>query len=103
MPTRRIVSIGIFVVVFAFVWESAKWLAGDPWRLTALGYEHHPPFHIAQLNDLNLPHLWSIVAAFFEPYQRPPATRPGYSTCFGWAPLCTPCVRRSSASCWGPG
>ncbi len=70
LPRRRAVSLFVFLLVFAFIWEGAKWLAGDPWRLTALGYEHHPPFRIAQLNDLNLPHLWNIAAAFGEPFQR---------------------------------
>ena len=70
LPTRRIVSIGLFVLGFAFVWEAAKWLAGDPWHIEAIGYEHTPPFHVTQLNDLQLPHLWNIVGAFGEPFQR---------------------------------
>ncbi len=59
-----------FLIAFAVIWEGAKWLAGDPWRLPALNYEHQPPFRIVQLTDLNLPHLWDIAAAFGEPFQR---------------------------------
>lgn len=54
----------------AFVWEGAKWLGGDIWRIPSIGYEHTPPFRILQLNDLNFPHIWDIVAAFGEPFQR---------------------------------
>ena len=67
---RRIVAIAAFVLGFAVIWEGAKWLAGDPWHLTAIGYEHTPPFRIVQLTDLNLPHLWSIAGAFWQPFQR---------------------------------
>ena len=67
---RRVISIVLFLVGFALIWEGAKWLAGDPWRIEALGYFHNPPFRVAQLNDLNLPHLWDIAAAFGEPFQR---------------------------------
>jgi len=64
------VAIAAFVLGFAVIWEGAKWLAGDPWHLTAIGYEHTPPFRIVQLTDLNLPHLWSIAGAFWQPFQR---------------------------------
>lgn len=67
---RRVSSIVVFLVAFVLIWEGAKWLAGDPWRLTAINYEHQPPFRILQLTDLNLPHLWDIAVAFGEPFQR---------------------------------
>lgn len=67
---RRLISLLLFVLAFALAWEAAKWLAGDPWRLPALGYYHQPPFHISQLSDLQLPHLWDIAAALGEPFQR---------------------------------
>jgi NitT/TauT family transport system permease protein len=67
---RRALKIGTVLVVIAVLWESAKWLAGDPWRLPAIGYEHNPPFRVSQLSDLQLPHLWNIVAAFAQPFQR---------------------------------
>lgn len=60
----------------AIVWEGVKWLGGDPWRLhgtvagIAIDYVHTPPFSWSIASDLALPHLWSIVGAFFEPSQR---------------------------------
>jgi NitT/TauT family transport system permease protein len=47
-----------------------KWLAGDPWRFdsfmgTGIRIEHTPPFHVSQASDINLPHLWDVVGAFF--------------------------------------
>jgi NitT/TauT family transport system permease protein len=69
-PYRRVLGVIAFVVGLVLVWEGAKWLAGDPWRLDALGYFHDPPFRVLQLNDRQLPHLWDIYAAFNEPFQR---------------------------------
>jgi NitT/TauT family transport system permease protein len=67
---RRALAILLVLPGFALLWEGAKWLAGDPWRLTAIGYEHHPPFYLLQLSDRQLPHLWDIASAFFQPFQR---------------------------------
>jgi len=67
---RRVISLAVFGLGSALVWEGAKWLAGDPWRLTGIGYFHDPPFHVLQFNDRQLPHLWDIVAAFGQPFQR---------------------------------
>ncbi len=72
----KVAAVVIVVVLFAAAWELFKWLAGDPWRIhgQVLGlqvdYEHVPPLSIALASDLSLPHLWSIAAAFIEPYQR---------------------------------
>jgi NitT/TauT family transport system permease protein len=53
------------VVVFILVtWELAKVLAGDPWR-SGEQVVWQPPFSWKPVNDLNLPHLWTIVSAFF--------------------------------------
>ena len=67
---RRVAALVLFLFAFALVWEGAKWLAGDPWRLVAIGYTHDPPMRILQLSDRQLPHLWDIAAAFGEPFQR---------------------------------
>ena len=67
---RRALALVVFLVAFALIWEGAKWLAGDPWHVTWIGYEHNPPFRIIQFSDRQLPHLWDIAAAFFEPFQR---------------------------------
>jgi NitT/TauT family transport system permease protein len=67
---RRLLGIGLFVLGLGILWEGAKWIAGDPWRLESLGYFHNPPFRVIQLTDRQLPHLWDIAAAFGEPFQR---------------------------------
>ena len=67
---RMTVATCLFLAIVAFLWEAFKWLAGDPWRLTAIGYVHKPPFHLLQASDLQLPHLWDILAALVEPVQR---------------------------------
>jgi NitT/TauT family transport system permease protein len=58
------------LAVIAVTWEVAKWLAGDPWRFdsflgTGLRIDHTPPFHLLQLSDINLPHVWDVFGAFF--------------------------------------
>ena len=68
--SRRALGLVLFLVLFALAWESAKWLGGDPWRLENIGYYHEPPFHLLQLTDRQLPHLWDIFSAFGEPFQR---------------------------------
>jgi NitT/TauT family transport system permease protein len=58
------------------VWEGAKWLFGDPWRIhtTLLGLpidvDHVPPFHNRIATDLSLPHIWLVLTAFVDPAQR---------------------------------
>jgi NitT/TauT family transport system permease protein len=67
---RRALSLVLFVVGFVVIWEGAKWVGGDPWRLSGIGYFHTPPFHLLQLSDRHLPHLWDIAASFGQPFQR---------------------------------
>ena len=74
---RRVVKVAVALAVAALVWEGLKWIAGDPWRLTSIGYFHDPPVHILQFSDLQLPHLWDIVGAFAQPFQRNGATTLG--------------------------
>jgi NitT/TauT family transport system permease protein len=73
---RRIVGLVLFFAALAVLWEVAKWLGGDPWRLhatiagIAIDYEHVPPLTWRIADDLSLPHLWDIVRAFVDPAQR---------------------------------
>ena len=79
-PGRRragtIRSAVLVLVGLAVLWEAAKWLGGDPWRLhgtvlgVAIDYEHFPPLRFPFANDINLPHLWAVLAALVEPAQR---------------------------------
>lgn len=74
--TRRWVGIALVPVVLMVIWEAAKWLGGDPWRLhgtiagVPIDYEHIPPLKWRIADDLSLPHVWDIVRAFIDPAQR---------------------------------
>jgi NitT/TauT family transport system permease protein len=71
-------ALGVVVVLLAvaLVWEAAKWIGGDPWRIHAsllgipIDYEHVPPLHWRIADDLSLPHVWDVIRAFIEPAQR---------------------------------
>lgn len=70
---RAVAAFVVVVVLLAVAWELAKWLAGDPWRQVlglTLNPPHVPPLQVQQLNDLNLPHVWDIVGAYFRPATR---------------------------------
>ncbi len=62
------------VVVVLFAWEGVKLLGGTPWRapgaLPGSPVLWNPPFRWPFANDLNLPHVYSIVWAMFQPFQR---------------------------------
>ena len=89
------------LVALLLIWEGAKWLGGDPWRLHGtiagiqIDYEHVPPLKWRIADDLSLPHVWDIGRAFVDPAQRggPPLgvgpRRPG---------RCSRSVRRWPAS-----
>jgi NitT/TauT family transport system permease protein len=74
--SRRWGGIVIVLVALIVIWELAKWLGGDPWRLhgTVAGlqidYEHLPAFKWRIADDLSLPHVWDIARAFVDPAQR---------------------------------
>jgi NitT/TauT family transport system permease protein len=74
-PAKAVALLGLFAALFV-IWEGAKWLGGDPWRLhgSVLGiqvdYEHVPPLKFKIATDLALPHVWSILGAFVQPAQR---------------------------------
>ncbi len=75
------------IVGILVVWEGAKWLGGDPWRVTSiLGFpvsiQHHPPFAWKFFSDLNFPHVWLILEAFVK---RDSAGVPGVVSLLGAA------------------
>jgi NitT/TauT family transport system permease protein len=73
---RRWVGIALVLIVLMLIWEAAKWLGGDPWRLHGtiaglqIDYEHVPPLKWRIADDLSLPHVWDIARAFVDPAQR---------------------------------
>ncbi|HEV8489333.1 MAG TPA: ABC transporter permease subunit [Candidatus Limnocylindrales bacterium] len=72
MPgVRPVVGLLAVVGIILVAWEVAKWLGGDPWREdsflgTGLRLYHNPPFDWKPVNDINLPHVWVVIGAFFE-------------------------------------
>jgi NitT/TauT family transport system permease protein len=75
---RRRVALAwiLLAVALVVVWEGAKWLFGDPWRIHGsflgipIDIDHVPPFHSRIATDLSLPHIWLVVTAFVDPAQR---------------------------------
>ena len=73
---RRWLGIVLVLVALLVIWEAAKWLGGDPWRLhgtiagVQVDYEHVPPLKWRIADDLSLPHVWDIARAFIDPAQR---------------------------------
>lgn len=68
---RPVVGFLAIVAVIVVLWEGAKWLAGDPWDVTSIlgipvSIVHDPPLSWTPVNDINLPHVWTILEAFFE-------------------------------------
>ena len=70
---RSIVAFVVVVLLIAVAWEAAKWIGGGPWREffgVPIEPPHVPPLRVTQLNDTNLPHVWEVVGAYFEPATR---------------------------------
>jgi hypothetical protein len=71
---RPLVTFGLFLLLVLAVWEGLKFLGGVPWRPIGAGpgapVLWDPPFRWAFANDLNLPHVWNIVYALGQPFQR---------------------------------
>ena len=73
---RRALTWLLVVVAVFVIWEGLKFLGGTPWRAPgALPGPNNPilwnpPFRWPFVNDLNLPHVWNIALAFFDPWQR---------------------------------
>jgi NitT/TauT family transport system permease protein len=69
---RQAISLAILLLLIALTWETIKFIGGDPWRPdnNPLGISHTPPLDFKIANDLNLPHLWDIFAAFGKESRR---------------------------------
>jgi len=67
---RPVAGFAAALLALAAFWELLKWFAGDPWSFpsflgTGISIEHTPPFHLNLASDINLPHVWDVVGAFF--------------------------------------
>jgi NitT/TauT family transport system permease protein len=72
---RPVLAVITLLLVLALTWEGAKLVAGDRWRYddflnTGIAFHHDPPLRVSQFSDRQLPHLWDIGAALFQPVQR---------------------------------
>ena len=67
---RPVAGFAVALLALAAFWELLKWFAGDPWSFpsflgTGIDIEHTPPFHLTLASDINLPHVWDVIGAFF--------------------------------------
>ena len=71
---RRPVAFLMVIALVLLLWEGVKFLGGTPWHPVGAGPGSpviwNPPFRWPFANDLNLPHVWNIVYAMGQPFQR---------------------------------
>ena len=71
---RRPLAFLLVVLGILVLWEGVKLLGGTPWHAPGQGAGTPviwvPPFRWQFANDLNLPHVWNIVYAMGQPFQR---------------------------------
>lgn len=73
--TRRIVGLLLIVLVLLVVWELAKFIAGDPWRINGdlfgipVNFFHYPPLRWRLVTDQSLPHVWEVIGTLTRPVQ----------------------------------
>src|SRR4029453_13025703 len=70
---RSVVTYLLVLAIIFVVWEGIKFLGGVPWREPGAAPGSpilwNPPFRWPIANDLKLPHLWTILLSFGEPWQ----------------------------------
>ena len=66
---RSIVTFAVFLAAVAVVWELVKFVGGDPWRVDGQ-VVWDPPLRLPLADDISLPHVWNVLAAFAAPVQR---------------------------------
>ena len=71
---RSVLTYVLVVAIVLVVWEGVKFLGGVPWRepgaLPGAPVLWNPPFRWAFASDLKLPHVWNIILALGQPWQR---------------------------------
>lgn len=73
--TSMLLRFALVILFVCVLWEGLKLIGGTPWKYSTadgalINFNWKPPFYIQVTNDLNLPHLWDIFGAFFQPAQR---------------------------------
>ncbi|MEP7361181.1 MAG: ABC transporter permease subunit [Chloroflexota bacterium] len=72
---RRTFGLALIVVAILVVWEVAKFIAGDPWRVHGevagipINFEHFPPLRWRLVTDQSLPHVWNVIGTLTRPIQ----------------------------------
>jgi NitT/TauT family transport system permease protein len=70
---RSAVTYLVVVAIVLLVWEGVKFLGGVPWREPGAPPGSpilwNPPFRWPIANDLKLPHVWTILMSFGQPWQ----------------------------------
>jgi NitT/TauT family transport system permease protein len=66
---RSVITFAVFLAAVAVVWELVKFVGGDPWRADGQ-VVWNPPLRLPLADDISLPHVWSVLAAFAAPVQR---------------------------------
>jgi NitT/TauT family transport system permease protein len=72
---RSILSFTFVVLFLAITWEGLKLIGGSPWNFKTsdgalIDFSLAPPLSFSIASDLNMPHIWDILAAFVNPAQR---------------------------------
>jgi NitT/TauT family transport system permease protein len=71
---RSVLTFALVALAILLAWEALKLIGGVPWRAPGAGPGSpaiwNPPLRLPFANDLNLPHVWNIVLAFGQPWQR---------------------------------
>jgi NitT/TauT family transport system permease protein len=70
---RSVITYLVVVAIVLIVWEGAKFLGGNPWREPGAPPGSpvlwNPPLRWPIASDLKLPHVWTILLSFGEPWQ----------------------------------
>lgn len=72
---RRALGLIVIVIALLVVWEAAKFIGGDPWRIhgdflgIAINFEHNPPLRWRLVSDQSLPHFWEVAHTLTVPVQ----------------------------------
>jgi NitT/TauT family transport system permease protein len=71
---RSALTFAVVLALVLLVWEGVKFLGGVPWRepgaLPGSPVLWNPPFRWPFASDLKLPHVWNIILALGQPWQR---------------------------------
>lgn len=75
MRASRVAGVVIILLLLLFVWEAAKFIGGDPWRINGeffgvpINFMHYPPLDWRIASDRSLPHIWEVLGTLTRPVQ----------------------------------